>query len=88
MGLFFSIDLNVKKQYKNTSEAAVAGVKGIADSCIKSGTVKRLVYTASVVASSTLTDDGTGYKDTIDETCWTPLNVSYQYTTDSLTVGL
>ncbi|KAL3536727.1 hypothetical protein ACH5RR_000093 [Cinchona calisaya] len=71
-------------QYKNTSEAAVAGVKSIADSCIKSGTVKRLIYTASVTASSALKDDGNGYKDFMDETCWTPLNVSFRYATDFL----
>ena len=73
-------------QYKNTCEAAVAGVKTIAESCIKSGTVKQLIYTASVVASSALKDDGSGYKDTIDESCWTPLNVSYRCATDFLTV--
>ncbi|KAL3536723.1 hypothetical protein ACH5RR_000089 [Cinchona calisaya] len=71
-------------QYKNTSEAAVAGVKSIADSCIKSGTVKRLIYTASVTASSALKDDGNGYKDFMDETCWTPLNVSFRYAIDPL----
>lgn len=57
------------------SEAAIAGVKSIATSCIKSGTVRRLIYTASVVASSPLKDDGTGFKDFIDETCWTPLHL-------------
>lgn len=57
------------------SEAAIAGVKCIVTSCIKSGTVKRLIYTASVVGSSPLKDDGTGFKDAIDETCWTPLHL-------------
>ncbi|KAK7338035.1 hypothetical protein VNO77_18632 [Canavalia gladiata] len=63
-------------QFKNTSEAAIAGVKSIAKYCINSGTVRRLIYTASVVAASPLKDDGTGFKDFIDETCWTPLNLS------------
>lgn len=72
-------------QYKSTCEAAVAGVKGIVESCIKSGTVKQLIYTASVVASSALKDDGSGYKNTIDESCWTPLNVPYRCATDLLT---
>ncbi|XP_057440736.1 putative anthocyanidin reductase [Lotus japonicus] len=62
-------------QLKSMSEAAIAGVKSIAMSCIKSGTVRRLIYTASVVASSPLKDDGTGFKDFIDETCWTPLHL-------------
>ncbi|XP_061353004.1 NADPH HC-toxin reductase 2-like isoform X2 [Gastrolobium bilobum] len=65
------------KQFKNMSEAAIAGVKSIATYCIKSGTVRRLIYTSSVVASSPLKDDGTGFKDFIDETCWTPLNLSF-----------
>ncbi|KAL8062851.1 hypothetical protein ABFX02_02G174000 [Erythranthe guttata] len=64
-------------QYKNTSEAAVAGAKIIMESCTKSNTVKKVIYTASVVASSPLKEDGSGYKDFVDETCWTPLNLSY-----------
>ncbi|XP_028216136.1 putative anthocyanidin reductase isoform X2 [Glycine soja] len=75
--------------FKNTSEAAIAGVKSIAKYCIKSGTVRRLIYTASVVAASPLKDDGSGFKDFIDETCWTPLNLSmgtlHQWYTDSKT---
>lgn len=74
------------QQYKNTSEAAVAGVKSIAESCIRSGTVKQLIYTASVVAASPLKEDGSGYKDSMDETCWTPLNLSFAYSNDFLTV--
>ncbi|KAI3444439.1 hypothetical protein Pfo_001104 [Paulownia fortunei] len=65
-------------QYKNTSEAAVAGVKIIMETCMKSNTVKRMIYTASVVAASPLKEDGSGYKDFMDETCWTPLNLSYE----------
>ncbi|MBA0757928.1 hypothetical protein Gotri_020971 [Gossypium trilobum] len=63
-------------QFKNTSEAAVSAIKSIAECCIKSGSVKRLIYTASVCAASPLKDDGSGYKESIDETCWTPLNLS------------
>nr|KYP71921.1 Dihydroflavonol-4-reductase [Cajanus cajan] len=68
-------------QYKDTTEAAVAGSKSIAESCLRAGTVKRLIYTASVVSASPLKEDGSGYsyKDTIDETCWTPLNDSFAY---------
>ncbi|BFG22126.1 hypothetical protein CerSpe_084000 [Prunus speciosa] len=64
-------------QYKNTTEAAIAGVKSIAESCLKSGTVKRLIYTASVVAASPLKEDGSGFGDFMDETCWTPLHLSF-----------
>lgn len=70
-------------QYKNTSEAAVAGVKSIAESCISSGTVKRLIYTASIVGASPLKDGTAGnYKESMDETCWTPLTLSIPYFCD------
>ncbi|XP_057780327.1 anthocyanidin reductase ((2S)-flavan-3-ol-forming)-like [Salvia miltiorrhiza] len=65
-------------QYKDTTEAAVAGVKIIAESCIKSKTVKKLIYTASVMAASPLIGDASGYKDVVDETCWTPLDLPYK----------
>lgn len=61
-------------QFKDTAEAAVAGVKSIAESCIRSGTVKKLIYTASVMGASPLKEDGSGFKTVMDETCWTPLN--------------
>ncbi|MQL20522.1 hypothetical protein EI008_26475, partial [Escherichia coli] len=67
-----------QRDSQNVSEATVAGVKSIARYCVKSGTVRRLIYTASVVASSPRKDDGIGFKDFIDETCWTPLNVSFE----------
>ncbi|RZB81110.1 Dihydroflavonol 4-reductase [Glycine soja] len=41
-------------QYKNTSEATVAASKSIALSCVRAGTVKRLIYIASVVSASSL----------------------------------
>ncbi|CAJ2648666.1 unnamed protein product [Trifolium pratense] len=62
-------------QFKSIEEAAIAGVKSIAENCIKSGTVRKLIYTGTVIASSSLKDDGCGYKDFIDETCWTPLHL-------------
>ncbi|KAI3800560.1 hypothetical protein L1987_28651 [Smallanthus sonchifolius] len=43
--------------YNNTVDATVNAVKKIIDACIHSGTVKRLIYTASVVAASPLKDD-------------------------------
>ncbi|KAF8380089.1 hypothetical protein HHK36_027559 [Tetracentron sinense] len=73
---------NQSSQYKDTSEAAVAGVESIVKSCIRSGTVKRLIYTASVMAASPLKEDGTGFKDCMDESCWTPLNLSFPYSND------
>lgn len=69
-------------EYKNRIEATVAAVRSILMSCIKSRTVRRLIYTASVTAASPLKDDGTGYKETMDETCWTPLNLTFAYSND------
>ncbi|KAK4483520.1 hypothetical protein RD792_010717 [Penstemon davidsonii] len=76
--------INNNSQFKNTSEAAVGGVKSIMESCITSKTVKKVIYTASVVATSPLKEDGLGYKDSVDEACWTPINLSYQYANESL----
>ncbi|GAV92031.1 Epimerase domain-containing protein [Cephalotus follicularis] len=69
--------------YKDTAEAAIAGVRSIADSCIRSKSVKRLIYTASVISSSPLTEDGCHFQSCINESCWTPLNVSFAYSNDA-----
>ncbi|KAL5572075.1 hypothetical protein UlMin_021672 [Ulmus minor] len=66
-------------QYKNTSEASVGAAKSIAMCCTRSGTVKRLIYTASIVSASPFKDDGTAFKDFMDETCWTPFNLSVPF---------
>uniref|UniRef100_K4CYD0 NAD-dependent epimerase/dehydratase domain-containing protein n=1 Tax=Solanum lycopersicum TaxID=4081 RepID=K4CYD0_SOLLC len=66
-------------QYKDRTEATVDGVKKIGMICLKNGTVKRLIYTASIVAASPLKEDGITYKQLMDETCWTPLNFSNPY---------
>ena len=74
--------LNGTKQYKDKAEATVAGAKGIVDSCFRSKTVKRLIYTATVLAASPLNEYGNSYKSCMDETCWTPLDVSFSYDND------
>ncbi|KAF6149623.1 hypothetical protein GIB67_011232 [Kingdonia uniflora] len=61
------------------SKAAVTAVKSIAQSCIKSGTVKRLIYTASVMTTAVVKEDGTGFKDVFDEDCWTPLDCTFPH---------
>ncbi|KAL5571387.1 hypothetical protein UlMin_020984 [Ulmus minor] len=71
-------------KYKNTIEATVDAAKSIAMFSVRSGTVKRLIYTASVVAASPLKEDGSGFKDFMDETCWTPFNLSIPYSNDFL----
>ncbi|KAJ9539305.1 hypothetical protein OSB04_032038 [Centaurea solstitialis] len=67
---------------KDKIVATISAIKKIADVCIQSTTVRRLVYTASVVAASPLKDDGSGYKTTMDETCWTPLHIHVPYSND------
>ncbi|XP_056174552.1 anthocyanidin reductase ((2S)-flavan-3-ol-forming)-like isoform X3 [Syzygium oleosum] len=69
-------------QFKDTSEAAVAGVKSIAESCIRSGTVRRLIYTATVMAASPMKDDAKCFAEAMDESCWTPLNLSDPHSSD------
>ncbi|XP_056693611.1 anthocyanidin reductase ((2S)-flavan-3-ol-forming)-like isoform X2 [Spinacia oleracea] len=64
-------------QYKDLIEASIGGVKSIITSCIRSGTVRRLIYTASVMAASPLKDDDTGFMDFVDENCWTPLHLPF-----------
>ncbi|WJX85693.1 hypothetical protein P8452_68107 [Trifolium repens] len=66
-------------QFKEITKASLAGSKSIAMFCKRAGTVKRLIYTGSVVSASPIKDDGTGFKDVMDETCWTPLNDSLAY---------
>ncbi|KAJ4713897.1 Anthocyanidin reductase-like [Melia azedarach] len=61
-------------QFKNIVEACVGAAEKIATFCVQSGTVKRLIYTSSVTCGSPLKEDGSGYKDFMDETCWTPLH--------------
>ncbi|MCD9643160.1 hypothetical protein HAX54_030379 [Datura stramonium] len=76
------------KQYKDSTEAAVDAVKKIGMTCLKSGTVKRLIYTASISSASPLKEDGSGFKEIMDETCYTPLNFSNSYSQQWLRVSL
>ena len=75
-------------QFKDTSEAAVSAIRTILRLCELSGTVRRVIYTGSVTAASPLKEDDTGFKDSIDESCWTPLNLSYDRFGDFLKVSL
>uniref|UniRef100_A0A0A0L3X0 3-beta hydroxysteroid dehydrogenase/isomerase domain-containing protein n=1 Tax=Cucumis sativus TaxID=3659 RepID=A0A0A0L3X0_CUCSA len=70
-------------QFRNTTEASVTTTKMITKFCVESGTVRRLIYTASIVSMSPMKDDGSGFKEFFDESCWTPLNLSYPFS-DSL----
>ncbi|KAK9094231.1 hypothetical protein Scep_025700 [Stephania cephalantha] len=59
-------------------------VKSIAESFMRSQTVRKLIYTAIVVAASPLKEDGSGFKDSTDEDCWTPIGLSFAHSNDML----
>ncbi|XVF51348.1 hypothetical protein PTKIN_Ptkin04bG0177900 [Pterospermum kingtungense] len=60
-------------------EAAISGVRSITESCIQSQSVKRVIYTASVMAASPLTKDRPNTKSYVNESCWTPLDVTFTH---------
>ncbi|TYH58298.1 hypothetical protein ES332_D08G144400v1 [Gossypium tomentosum] len=60
-------------------EAAISGVRSIAESCIESQSVKRLIYTASMLASSPLTKDGFNLKSCLNESNWTPSDIIFTH---------
>ena len=74
-------------QYKNITEAIVDATRIILQQCERSKTVKRVIHTASVTAASPLKEDGDGYKDAMNESCWSPLNLSYGYSNVHLDVS-
>uniref|UniRef100_A0A0E0LMZ2 NAD-dependent epimerase/dehydratase domain-containing protein n=1 Tax=Oryza punctata TaxID=4537 RepID=A0A0E0LMZ2_ORYPU len=68
-------------KYKNNTEAAVDAMRVILQQCERSKTVRRVIHTASVTAASPLMENGGGgYKDFINESCWSPLNLTYDFT--------
>ncbi|XVE77260.1 hypothetical protein DITRI_Ditri13aG0047900 [Diplodiscus trichospermus] len=56
----------------------------ILEYCIRSGTVKRLIYTASVTAASPIKENGKCFKDRMDESCWTFPDISLPYSNEFL----
>ncbi|KAK4801955.1 hypothetical protein SAY86_000158 [Trapa natans] len=73
-----------KDQLENLPAVVVEAVRTIAASCIRSGSVQRLIYIGSVTAMSLLNKDGTGYRSTIlDESVWTPLDLPISCSIDS-----
>ncbi|KAJ6800046.1 putative vestitone reductase isoform X1 [Iris pallida] len=66
-------------KYNDSIEAAVDAVRIILRLCEESGSVKRVIYTGSVTSTSPLKEDGTGYKESVDESCWTPLHLSFAH---------
>jgi nucleoside-diphosphate-sugar epimerase len=74
-------------QYKDTTEAIVDATHSILEQCERSKTVRRVIHTGSVVASAPLREDGDGYKEFMNESCWTPLGVPYGHSNEFLDVS-
>ena len=66
-------------QYKSTAEATLDAARVILRQCADSKTVKRVIHTGTISTCSPLKEDSTGFKDAVDESCWTPLDVDYPH---------
>ncbi|PAN23068.1 hypothetical protein PAHAL_4G064300 [Panicum hallii] len=64
-------------KHKSTAEAALDAARVILRQCAASRTVRRVIHTGTMGACSPLREDSAGFKDAIDESCWTPLDVDY-----------
>ncbi|KAK8955706.1 Pentatricopeptide repeat-containing protein [Platanthera guangdongensis] len=64
-------------QYKNTTEASVSAVQKILRACERSPSVKRVIYTGTLCSTSPWKEDGSGFKESMDESCWTPLDFPF-----------
>uniref|UniRef100_A0A2C9VVA2 NAD-dependent epimerase/dehydratase domain-containing protein n=1 Tax=Manihot esculenta TaxID=3983 RepID=A0A2C9VVA2_MANES len=73
-------------------KVCVTGAAGYLGDTSKAGLLKglpnaetKIIYTASVVAASPMKEDGTGFKDSMNESCWTPFNLSFPYSNEIVT---
>ncbi|KAF7007663.1 hypothetical protein CFC21_022582 [Triticum aestivum] len=69
-------------KYKDTTEATLDATRTILQQCERSKTVKRVIHTGSVVTASPLREDGDGYKEFVNESCWTPLGLSCDHSNE------
>lgn len=69
-------------KYKDTTEALVDATRAILQQCERSKTVRRVIHTGSVLAAAPLREDGTGFEDFVDESCWTPLGLQYDHSNE------
>ncbi|RLM86809.1 dihydroflavonol-4-reductase-like [Panicum miliaceum] len=74
-------------RYKDAAEAIVGATRTVLRQCERSKTVRRVIHTGSIVVAAPLREDGGGYKDMMDESCWTPLNLPYGYSDEGLDVS-
>ncbi|CAL4939475.1 unnamed protein product [Urochloa decumbens] len=75
---------NSNSKYKDAAEASVDATRTILEQCERSKTVRRVIHTGSVVAAAPLKADGDGYRDSMEESYWTPLDLSYGYSNEFL----
>ncbi|EMS57379.1 Dihydroflavonol-4-reductase [Triticum urartu] len=73
---------NRRRWYKDTTEAVVDATRTILQQCERSKTVRRVIHTGSVFTASPLRENGDGYKESVNESCWTPLGLSYSHSND------
>ncbi|XP_057864109.1 putative anthocyanidin reductase [Cryptomeria japonica] len=53
---------------------AVNGVHNLMKACVRAESVKRVIFTSSIAASSPMNDKGEFTEICLDETCWSPIN--------------
>uniref|UniRef100_A0ACD5YZT9 Uncharacterized protein n=1 Tax=Avena sativa TaxID=4498 RepID=A0ACD5YZT9_AVESA len=67
-------------KYQDITEAIVDAHRIILGQCERAKTVRRVIHTASCLSASPLKADGAGgYKDFVNESLWSPLDVAYGY---------
>ncbi|KAM0822215.1 hypothetical protein ACQ4PT_071638 [Festuca glaucescens] len=66
------------------TEATVDATRAVLEQCERSTTVRRVIHTGSVTASAPLRDDDGGYKEFMNESCWTPLGIPYGHSNEFL----
>ncbi|KAJ3708447.1 hypothetical protein LUZ61_012152 [Rhynchospora tenuis] len=62
---------------RNILEPAVRGTRNLLQSCVRSGTVKRVVFTSSI-STITAKDETGDWKPVVDESCVTPANLVWK----------
>ncbi|KAL6841702.1 hypothetical protein ACP4OV_028214 [Aristida adscensionis] len=69
---------------KDATEVMIEATRTILRQCEQAKTVRRVIHTGSVMAASPFKHDGTGFRDLVDESCWSPLIPSCDYRTEGL----
>ncbi|KAF7007617.1 hypothetical protein CFC21_022542 [Triticum aestivum] len=69
-------------KYKDTTEAIEDATRAILQQCERSKSVRRVISTGSVITASPLSEDGKGYKEFANESCWTPLGLPIDHSNE------